>query len=359
MSIVFGYVVAYSVYTHNNSYKYEHLSTSSSYWSSLALTVIICLTLLIVWMWRELPSTAWEIIQRVELKLRKIFPTIVALVTTIIGMFTTFALLRPHLKIANTVAFIPKTNRLVFNVVNKGLFKVQNLKPELYKCKYQSNKVIESINLDLSNISSLDWRFAHADLCCWDVATPKEEAKRVNEMLRNMDDSQCLELRVSSNHIISGKNITEIKTFYKNDILVGKFKGDTLYSIDEDGKLGSKLITEKDVLYNIHKIILILEVVIGIILILDLGWLVGGQLETYRNYYIFAAKLLSICLYISELARLWTDVPVETSYNEKWSYVEFLIPINDDNLLRDSNHQSIFCFLKRTIGNKIKQFINK
>lgn len=361
MTIVLIYVIAYSAYAHRNSYKYEHLATSSSYWGSLMITIIVCVPILIAWGWRELPTMAWEIVQRVEPKLRKDFPTLMAIFTTIIGMFATFALLRPHLKIANVVAFIPETNRLVFNVKNNGLLKIQNLKPELYKCTYQSNKVIEAINLDLLNISSLDWRFAHADLCCLDVATRKDEAERVNKMLFNLDDKQCLELRVSSSHIISGKNITEIKTFYKNDIMVGKFKGDTLYALNDEGALVKKLSSEKDIMSTAHKIIVLIEVIFAFILVLDLGWIVGGQLVNYHSSYVFWARCLSLLIFLFELARCWTYVPVDSSMNVEWSYTKFIQPFREQAQKCELSNRNLLHFLKKgitVIGNKIEQFIN-
>lgn len=320
-------VLSFSVIMHCRNYKHEHLASRSSYIISIFSMLIVCMPILVAWVWQSFPATTWEYIPRIESKIRLFFPTLFALVVTIIGLFSTFIILQPRLKIANVVAFIPKTNRLVFNVKNNGLFEALNLKAELYICTFQKNKVIEQVQLDLQSIASLDWRFAHADLCCIDLATSLDEGERLNSFLNKMSDCHCLELRVSSTHIISGKCTTKVKTFYKNDILRGRFRKDTLYAIDDNNKEIRKLHVTQDYLNKTHGIFVYAEAIMLLLLLVVLGWMVGGKYPQYQDFYVYSAKLLSLCLFVTSLVQFGTNIPVEPSYNLEWTYLRFIKPI--------------------------------
>lgn len=358
MAVAMLLILVFSVFMHRRNYKHEHLASSSSYIMSLLSMLIVCVPILVAWTWSSTPTTIWEYILRIEPKIRTFFPMLFALMVTIIGMFSTFALLQPRLKIANTVAFIPKTNRLVFNVKNNGLFKVLNLKPELYICTFQKNKVIEHVQLDLQSISSLDWRFAHADLCCIDLATSPDESDRLNSFLNEMNDCHCMELRVSSTHIISGKCTTEVKTFYKNDILKGRFRKDTLYAIDDNNQEIKKLHIAQDYFNIIHAFFAHAEAIVAVLLFLILGWMVGGKYPQYQDCYMFCARLLSLCLFLTTVGKFGTNIPIESSWNSDWSYLKHIKPLTrkEESLNNDKpNTLDIIVTILQTLNNKYKQ----
>ena len=352
-------VLSFSVIMHCRNYKHEHLASRSSYIISIFSMLIVCMPILVAWVWQSFPATTWEYILRIEPKIRKFFPTLFALVVTIIGLFSTFIILQPRLKIANVVAFIPKTNRLVFNVKNNGLFEALNLKAELYICTFQKNKVIEQVQLDLQSIASLDWRFAHADLCCIDLATSLDEGERLNSFLNKMSDCHCLELRVSSTHIISGKCTTKVKTFYKNDILRGRFRKDTLYAIDDNNKEIRKLHVAQDYLNMTHGISVYAEAIMLLLLLVVLGWMVGGKYPQYQDFYVYSAKLLSLCLFVTSLVEFVTNIPVESSCNLEWTYLKFIKPITtkEVDITNDRpNMLDIIVAILQMLNKKYKQF---
>lgn len=352
--------MAFSICMHRHNYKYEHLASKSSYWCSLVLMLIICLTLIVVWAINDFASI-WEYFQRIEQRVRYLFPTLFAFAITVISLFVVFLLLRPRLKISHIAAFIPSTGRLVFNVKNHGFFGVQNVKPELYICTFQRNKVVKPVTLDLQSISSLDGCFSHKDLCCVDFATPSTIDEQIVTLLKSLTERQCLEFRVSSTHVISGKSMTEVNTFYKNDILVGKFDNDDFYYIDDKGDIIKKAQNPKNRIDTIHTIFIAIEIVIFILLLLTIGWVIGGKFVSLHESYVYIAKLLSICLFILELLRVGTDIPLESSYNSSWTYEKFIPadqgkPISTDKMA-DHNLLDFVIAGLQVLNKKVKNLL--
>ena len=147
--------------------------------------------------------------------------------------------------------------------------------------------------------------------------------------------------------------------FPANDILRGRFRKDTLYAIDDNNKEIRKLYVAQDYLNMTHGISVYAEAIMLLLLLVVFGWMVGGKYPQYQDFYVYSAKLLSLCLFVTSLVEFVTNIPVESSCNSEWTYLKFIKPITtkEVDITNDRpNMLDIIVAILQMLNKKYKQF---
>lgn len=326
-------VIGFTEHMHRAYYKHEHLYRTEGHVISSLWFIIVCIFTFIVLYPSGLRHNIIEWHKTIIDTFKDVLPIVYSISITIIGIFITFYILRPNVKTSNVIAYLPKTNQLIVNVRNNKLFPISGLQPTLYKCTNQShNQVLDKIDLDITNFHVLEWSLGHSDKKCIEFATKesaKEEVKQTLEEIKN-NDNVCLIFSLSLTNMVSRTPFVLTKTYYKNDIIKGRFNGGSIYEISDDGIIGNKVKLPQDYLDVCHSIVKTIEWILSIVLLMLYVYIIGklyphcGKCECYRNYYISAFEIVTIGIYVLEIVRRLTDIRVLSSYNDKLSFINWL-----------------------------------
>lgn len=326
-------VICFTEHMHRAYFKHEHLYRTERHVISSVWFIVVCFFTLIVLcpfglrhniiIWHK---TILEIF-------KEVLPIVYSIIVTVIGIFVTFYLLRPNVKTSNVIAYLPYSDILIVNVRNNKLFPISSLQPTLYKCTIQShNQALDIIELDLANFHVLEWRLAHSDKNCIEFATKesvKEKVRSTLEEIKNNDNVYLL-FNLSVTNMVSRTPFVLTKTYYKNDIIKGKFKGGRMYEILDNGKLGKKVSVRQDYLDACHTFVKILEWILSIVLLILYACIVGKlyphccNCDCWRNQYISIFEIVTICLFVCEVIRRLIDIRVSSPYNNKLSFVNWM-----------------------------------
>ncbi len=316
-------MLAVSIYSCHNNYKNEHQLNSQRWILSCAWYLVVCAALLMIWA----PCDLWNYWEKLNECVKEIsdnLPILLSVSCTMIGLFCMFILLRPRMHIANEVVYISSSGRLVFHVSSRNIFTIHNMQPKLYKCTYQDNKVLDPIELEELNLTSLDGIFAHRNNRCMECAT-KYKSEEVGKVLEEMrkDKDVCLRFDINATHIISDITNVFSKTYYINDVLHGRFQDDGyVYSLYADGRPKQKISTRQNTIDRVHSIALFLEGAV-IIFMLALAVCMTINKPQYINVLLWDICTLGLCSV--EMLRFVTDIRIEAEWNEKNSFLRFPI----------------------------------
>lgn len=254
------------------------------------------------------------------------FPSIWKLVFTLLGLFLTFTLLRPHLKVGRIMVYVPKSNRIIAHVRNRSFFSAFNVSAKMYYIvnNKEENKVVDSLNLEENNQDKLEWCFAHSNQKDIEFATKPKDPTIINALKKVEEEQGFIEIRVTADHAISRVRRTIVQQFAKNDILVGKYQGDTFKTITSINPLSLNTYrTKHGVLSIIHKVFRSLEILSIICLGVFFAWYIGGK-EPQLNNSALVFEILLLTIYVLELVRVGTNIPIKISYDDKYSFTQFM-----------------------------------
>ena len=337
-------VIGFTEYMHRAYYKHEHLYRTEGHVISSLWFVVICIFTLIVLYPSGLRHNIIEWHKTIIDTFKDVLPIVYAILVTILGIFITFYILRPNVKTSNVITYLPKTNQLIVNVRNNKLFPISGLQPTLYKCTNQShNQVLDKIDLDITNFHVLEWSWGHSDNKCIEFDTKESEQEKVKQTLEEIKDNDnvCLLFSLSLTNMVSRTPFVLTKTYYKNDIIKGRFKGGSIYEISDSGILGYKVKIRQDSWDKYHSIAKSLEWILSIVLLMLYVYIIGrlyphcSNCECCRNQYISIFEIVTICIYVLEIIRRLTDIRVPSPYNDKLSFINWLqsVPKEKESLV--------------------------
>lgn len=319
---------------------------------SCFVTLLLCGVAVALFLQEGLTTAAnwYDNILWITQGISKRFPSIWKLAFTLLGLFMTFTFLRPHLEINRIMVYIPRTKRLVIHVRNEGLFSVYNVSAKLYSVDESgTNKVIESLQLEETNQDKLEWRFAHSNQRDTEFCTKKGDQKIEDTLKRVAEKNVSLEIRVTADHAISRVRKTFVQQYEKNDILVGKFHNGSFKTIKGISPLRLGAYNTKQSLFaSINKIITVVEFIMVSALCVFFAWYIGGKAPQCSNAPL-VFDIGVIMLYLFELIRVWTGMPIKIPYDNQYSFTEYLAqpPMKEE-----------YGILKNALLN-IKDIINK
>lgn len=208
------------------SKKEIHGERNQTFVISLILSILLILAITILWCTDGLKTAiyAYEGMHKFLVAAGEQFPVLLSLMLTIVGVFISFALLRPKIKVGEYMACTTK-KRLVAHVHNVGLFSAHNVNAKLYSCSIdEGNKLVEEVALLDSENNALAWIFAHNNMNAIEFCTEKEDEdieKKIAHISSNEDE--YFELHISATHAVSGITSTYVKRFDTSNIIKGRY----------------------------------------------------------------------------------------------------------------------------------------
>lgn len=290
--------------------KNQKSSIEQSFWFSWLVSILLIGLIIYLWSTKGL-STAldnYKTVHEYSIIIKNQFPIIATLLLTFLGVFLSFALLRPQIKIGEYMAYANESKRLVVNVHNTSCFAANNVSAKLYACSDDNeDQLVDDIILEDSDNHKLDWCLAHNNANAIEFNTLAKDAKIVKKILQGIkEDKKFLELRVTATHAMSGTTSTFWQRYNAETILYGYYEKSQFIVIEEDQSHRAYK-RWKSILSTVRRIVAIIES-IAILALFAILFLVIND-ESLVDSYFAAFFWITFGVFWAEIGRWWLTIP--------------------------------------------------
>ena len=290
--------------------KKQNTSIEQSFWFSWLVSILLIGVIMYLWSTKGLSTAldSYKTVHEYSVLIQNQFPIIATLILTFLGVFLSFALLRPQIKIGEYMAYANESKRLVVNVHNTSWFAANNVSAKLYACSDDNeDQLVDDIILEDSDNHKLDWCLAHNNANAMEFNTSTKDAEKVKNVLLGIkEDKKYLELRVTATHAMSGTTSTFCQRYNSETILYGYYEKNQFMVIEEDQ---SQRVYKrwKSILSTLYRIFAFIES-IAILALFAILFLVIND-ESIVDSYFAAFFWITFGVFWAEIGRWWLTIP--------------------------------------------------
>lgn len=304
--------------------KKQKTSIEQSFWLSLSVSIILIGIILYLWSTDGLTTAldSYKTIHELTIHVKNMFPILATLLLTFFGVFISFVLLRPRIKVGEYMAYANETSQLVVSVHNASWFAANNVSAKLYACSDDSDDLlVEDLTIEDGDNHILDWWIANNNTNAIEFNTKKKD-ERVKNVLKDIkDNKKFLELRVTATHAVSGTTSTFTQRYTSENILYGLYDKNQFMVIEEDQSRRpyKKWKTRLSSLYNAF---VCLEC-ISIFALFSILYMVINNTAIAETYFaIFFG--VSFGVFLIEIGRWWLNMPYKGKVETEYVVVNYL-----------------------------------
>lgn len=304
------------------SKKEIHGERSQTFVFSLVLSILLIISITILWYLDGLKTViyVYEEVHNFIEKAEKQFPVLLSLLLTVVGVFISFALLRPKIKVGEYMACTTK-KRLVAHVYNAGLFSAHNVNAKLYSCVMdEGNKLVDEVALLDSENNALAWFFAHNNMNAIEFCTKeKGEDENIKKKLAQIcsNEDEYFELHISATHAVSGITSTFVKRYDTSNIVKGRYINNDFNVYNEETKDWKRYKRIYNMLPFIRSVVqmIIIFAILSIFTILVIGINIKPISEECASIFFWT----TFGIYILEIIRWWLSMPYKIKAEREYS----------------------------------------